>query len=184
MIAIPSNDATPVRRLRAARTSAAAIALAAALGLVAATPATAATTAGSGFAQGGGDAVGDFYRSRGGAPLWLAPSAGNAAPLLLQILGSARADNLNPKRYPVRNLARALQAASTGNPAAVRGAEMMLSQAFVAYARDLRHDPQVGITSAASGSPCPRRPHASRPTSDRSPWHDRTSRTGSHNPWL
>lgn len=145
MIVIPSNHPTLVQRLRSARASAAAIALVATLGLTAAVPATAATATGSGFAQ-GGDEIGDFYRSRGGAPLWLAPGAGNAAPLLLQILGSAKADNLNPKRYPVRNLARALQAASTGNPAAVQSAEMMLSQAFVAYARDLRHDPQVGIT--------------------------------------
>ena len=90
-------------------------------------------------------AVADFYRARGGAPLWLSPSAGNAARDLLQLLATAQADNLNPNRYRLGNLSKALNAASSGNPAAVQRAEMMLSQAFVAYVRDTRRDPNVGI---------------------------------------
>jgi murein L,D-transpeptidase YcbB/YkuD len=90
-------------------------------------------------------AVADFYRARGGAPLWLSPSAGNASRDLLQLLATAQADNLNPNRYRVGNLSKALNAASSGNPAAVQRAEMMLSQAFVAYVRDTRRDPNVGI---------------------------------------
>ena len=89
--------------------------------------------------------VADFYRSRGGAPLWLSPSSGNAARELLQLLATAQADNLNPNRYRVGNLSKALNAAAGGNPAAVQRAEAMLSQAFAAYVRDTHRDPNVGI---------------------------------------
>ncbi|MFL6758626.1 L,D-transpeptidase family protein [Sphingomonas sp.] len=92
----------------------------------------------------GGD-IADFYRGRGGAPLWFAPNAGPAAQQLLQLLASAQADNLNPRRYDVRGLARAVDGARSGDPGALQRAEVMLSSAFVAYARDLRHDPGVGI---------------------------------------
>jgi murein L,D-transpeptidase YcbB/YkuD len=86
-----------------------------------------------------------FYRSRGEAPLWFAPRAGAAAQQLVQLIATAQADNLNPKRYNVRALARAVQAASTGNSEAVQSAEALLSAAFVAYARDQKHDPRIGI---------------------------------------
>jgi murein L,D-transpeptidase YcbB/YkuD len=89
--------------------------------------------------------VESFYRARGGAPLWFAPRSGPAPQQLIQLLSSASADNLDPRRYNVRNLARAVGAASRGDPAAVQQAEAMLSQAFVAYVRDLKHDPGMGI---------------------------------------
>jgi murein L,D-transpeptidase YcbB/YkuD len=89
--------------------------------------------------------IADFYRSRGGAPLWFAPNAGNAAPQLLQLLATAQADNLNPRRYNLRALSRAIADARTGNPAAIQRGEAMLSSAFVAYTHDTRHDPAVGI---------------------------------------
>ncbi|MEA3058688.1 MAG: L,D-transpeptidase YcbB [Sphingomonadales bacterium] len=89
--------------------------------------------------------IAQFYRSRGGAPLWFSPNAGPAADQLIQLLASAQADRLNPRRYDVRGLSRAVAEAHSGNPAAVQRAEAMLSSAFVAYARDLRHDPGVGI---------------------------------------
>ena len=82
-----------------------------------------------------------FYRARGGAPLWFGPSSGNAAQQLLQQLGSAGADNLNPNRYHVRALAKAAQAAASGDSVAVQRAEVMLSKEFATYVRDLRHDP-------------------------------------------
>ena len=81
-----------------------------------------------------------FYRARGGAPLWLAPTSGAAAQQLITLLSTAQADHLNPKRYDVRGLERAL-ADARANPADVTRADAMLSQAFVAYARDQRHDP-------------------------------------------
>jgi murein L,D-transpeptidase YcbB/YkuD len=85
--------------------------------------------------------IAQFYRARGGAPLWFGPSSGNAAQQLLQQLGSAGADNLNPNRYHVRALAKAAQAAASGDPAAVQRAEAMMSREFATYVRDLRHDP-------------------------------------------
>jgi len=89
--------------------------------------------------------IADFYRSRGGAPLWFAPNAGPAAQQLVQMLASAQADNLNPRRYNVGALNRAVAAVRTGNPTAVQRAEVMLSGAFVTYASDLRKDPGIGI---------------------------------------
>jgi murein L,D-transpeptidase YcbB/YkuD len=90
-------------------------------------------------------AVADFYRARGGRPLWLAPQSGAAAPMVLGLLNSAQADGLNPNRYQVKRAANALRAARGGDPRAVSRAEMLLSQAFVAYARDLRQAPNLGI---------------------------------------
>jgi murein L,D-transpeptidase YcbB/YkuD len=92
-----------------------------------------------------GGEIADFYRARGGAPLWFAPNAGAAAQQLLQLLATAQADNLNPRRYDVRGLARAVDGARSGDPGAIQRGEVLLSSAFVAYARDLRHDPGVGI---------------------------------------
>ena len=92
-----------------------------------------------------GSEIGDFYRARGGAPLWFAPRSGAAARQLLQLLATAQADNLNPKRYNVKALARAVEDAQSGNPAAVQRGEAMLSAAFVAYVADQKHDPHVGI---------------------------------------
>jgi murein L,D-transpeptidase YcbB/YkuD len=89
--------------------------------------------------------ISDFYRSRGGRPLWFAPNAGPAAPALLQLLATAQADHLNPRRYNLRGVERAIADARSGNPVAVQRAEQMLSAAFVAYAQDLKHDPSVGI---------------------------------------
>ena len=85
--------------------------------------------------------VNAFYSSRGGSSLWLAPRSGAAAQQLIQLLATAQADNLNPKRYNTRGLERALNAARGGDPRAVQRADTMLSQAFVAYVRDLKRDP-------------------------------------------
>jgi len=92
-----------------------------------------------------GGEIAAFYRARGGAPLWFSPRAGAAAQQLVQLIATAQADNLNPKRYNIRGLQRALQDAQTGNPAAVQRAEAMLSAAFVTYADDQRHDPHDGV---------------------------------------
>jgi murein L,D-transpeptidase YcbB/YkuD len=91
-----------------------------------------------------GDIAG-FYRSRGGAPLWLSPTSGAAAQQLIQMLATSQADGLNPRRYNVKGLAGAVGDAQRGDPGAVQRAEAMLSAAFVAYARDLKHDPHMGI---------------------------------------
>ena len=92
-----------------------------------------------------GDGIEHFYRARAGRPLWLAPQAGNAAQLLLGLLESAAADGLDPAKFQVSAISSALAAARSGDIRAVNQAERLLSQAFVAYARDLRRDPKVGI---------------------------------------
>jgi len=127
----------PLKRLGVAGIAAAAFAAAAPIGLpVAPVPAAAASPQAE---------VADFYRSRGGAPLWFSPRAPGAAQQLIQLLSTAQADNLNPRRYDIRGLSRAVQNASRGNPAAVQRAEMQLSRAFVDYVRDMKRDPNVGI---------------------------------------
>ncbi|MEO6224790.1 MAG: hypothetical protein ABIO80_02915, partial [Sphingomicrobium sp.] len=78
-------------------------------------------------------------------PRWFTPSSGTAAQQLIQLLATSQADGINPRRYNVRGLTRAVQDARTGNPAAIQRAEGMLNSALVAYARDLRHDPNVGV---------------------------------------
>src|SRR5689334_9515669 len=88
-----------------------------------------------------GGEIAAFYRARGGAPLWFSARSGAAAQQLLQLLSTAQADNLNPRRYNVRALAKAVQEAQSGDPSAIQRAEAMLSAAFVAYARDQKHDP-------------------------------------------
>jgi len=113
-----------------------------ALGLavaVAATPITAGDARSSKSAVSG--EVTDFYRARAGKPLWLAPDSGAAAQQLLSLLATAQADHINPRRYNLKELSRALGSARSGDRGAAQRAELMLSQAFVAYARDLRHDP-------------------------------------------
>jgi murein L,D-transpeptidase YcbB/YkuD len=135
-----TRGASPLNKFLAAGALVGALALAAPLALPP-TAADAKTAAPSSI-----DAeIADFYRSRGGAPLWFAPNAGDAAPQLVQLLATAQADHLNPKRYNVRGLQRAVADARTGNPAAIQRAEAMLSGAFVAYAADMKHDPGVGI---------------------------------------
>ena len=91
------------------------------------------------------DAEFGFLSLTGRRTLWFAPGSRNAAQQLIQLLSTAQADGLNPKRYDVRGLSRAVADAAGRDPAAVQRADMMLSAAFVAYARDLRHDPGVGI---------------------------------------
>jgi murein L,D-transpeptidase YcbB/YkuD len=130
----------PLDRTARLALAASALALAATPFVTFAAPAEAAAPAASASSD-----VNAFYRARGGAPLWLSPRSGAAAQQLIQLLSTAQADNLNPRRYNVRSLSKALGAARSGDPVAVQRAEVALSQAFVAYARDQKHDPGVGI---------------------------------------
>jgi len=107
--------------------------------------ATSTTAAAAQLTASHGAGVNDFYRARGGRPLWLAPQSGTSAQLMLGLLTSASADGLNPNRYQVRKIASALRAAGRGDPRAVSRAESMLSQAFASYATDLRRPPSLGI---------------------------------------
>lgn len=110
------------------------LAAAAALGL-AAVPLPTPTSGAN--AQSASQSVSAFYAARGGRPLWLA-QPGRQADALIEILSTANIDGLNPRKYRAGDLRKAVRAARGGNPAAVRRAEMMLSQALVDYARDLQ----------------------------------------------
>jgi murein L,D-transpeptidase YcbB/YkuD len=120
-----------------------ALAAAAAISMSIAGAGSAPVQAAAAFAADGD--VATFYANRGGAPLWFSPRSGAAAQQLLQLLATAQADGLNPKRYNLKALNRAVQAAQTGDSAAVAKADAMLSSAFVTYVRDLKHDPRIGI---------------------------------------
>ena len=84
--------------------------------------------------------VDDFYAARGGEPLWLGAdgSSGEAAALLVDYLRSAEADGLDPAHYRLGDLEEALRTAWGGSPDRVHAADRLLSETFVAYARDLK----------------------------------------------
>ena len=70
----------------------------------AATPATAAASRSSQSGE-----IAAFYRARGGQPLWLSSRSGAAEQQLISLLATADADRLNPKRYNVNRLRRAVE---------------------------------------------------------------------------
>ena len=88
--------------------------------------------------------VGAVQRPAEATPTWFANGSPAAARQLVQLLATAQVEGLNPKRYNVRNLSRAIEAAAT-NAAARPQAERLLNQALIAYVRDSRRDPNVGI---------------------------------------
>ena len=89
--------------------------------------------------------VDDFYRMRNGAPLWLTPKAGYAAEQLVALLSNSALDGLSPERYQIPSLLQAIASGRLGKPKDVERADRMLSEAFVAYMRDLKRDPGLGI---------------------------------------
>ena len=90
-----------------------------------------------------GQSASAFYAARGGQPLWLRDGVDTAR--LLDYFRTADADGLNPDDYQNPQLAKALGAAWGGSAAKVRKADMLLSQAFVAYVRDLKRSNAAGI---------------------------------------
>lgn len=78
------------------------------------------------------------------SPQWFGPTSGKAAQTMLTLLATADADGLNPRRYDAKRIAGLVGAAGS-NPALRRQAAAALDKALVAYVRDLRHDPNVGI---------------------------------------
>ena len=93
-----------------------------------------------------GQSVADFYRLRNNYPLWLSPTAGDAAQQLISLLSSASLDGLDPNRYRAAELKQALDAARAGKRKQVEEADREISAAFVSYVEDLRQDPGVGVT--------------------------------------
>src|SRR5690349_1166980 len=46
-----------------------------------------------------GQSVADFYKARKDAPLWLAPTSGDAAQQLIALLSTSNVDGFSPDRY-------------------------------------------------------------------------------------
>jgi L,D-transpeptidase YcbB len=88
-----------------------------------------------------GQGVDDFYKARNQAPLWLAPSAGNSADALVSLLRSSWIDGLSPENYRPDQLQSMIAEARGGNAKALAAADRALSEAFIAYARDLARAP-------------------------------------------
>jgi murein L,D-transpeptidase YcbB/YkuD len=83
-----------------------------------------------------GAEIGAFYQARGFRPLWVRRSGLTpAARQLIEMLADAEQDGLQPGRYDLPLLRTA--AAAAGDPAAVAKAELLLSNAFADYVRDL-----------------------------------------------
>ena len=130
----------PVHRVsRSAVTAACAALLAAAPAPAVSKPAAKPTAAK--VAPRPGQGVDDFYKARNQAPLWLAPSAGGSADALVSLLRSAWIDGLSPENYRPDQLQSLITEARSGSPKAVAAADRALSEAFVAYARDLARKP-------------------------------------------
>lgn len=88
---------------------------------------------------GGDREVRRFYESRGRAPMWIENGTiGPAADALLDLIATAEIDGLNPRNYDPRRLEEAVErAAADGSPKSLAKAELALSRAFAAYARDV-----------------------------------------------
>jgi murein L,D-transpeptidase YcbB/YkuD len=143
------NASDPMRAgrlVRPARFSLCAAALAAAA-LAFPTPGSQAAAAVQYSHVAGAESVADFYAARANQPLWLRDDgrAGDAARLLIDYLRTADADGLDPGRFPTAHLEDALRAAWGGSPARLHRADMMLSQAFVSYVRELKQLPTGGV---------------------------------------
>lgn len=93
-----------------------------------------------------GETIDNFYAARGGQPLWFGrDNDGAAAQALFDLIRNANADGLDPDSYAPRELDRALRAAWSSNPDTIRRADRVLSEMFVAYARDMRRTPAIDM---------------------------------------
>ena len=80
-----------------------------------------------------------FYRERGSRPIWVTRSG--PRPEAVKLAGAiARAGDhgLDPARYGASDIAAALEAARSGEPAARARADLLLSRAYPDFVRDLR----------------------------------------------
>lgn len=91
-----------------------------------------------------GETLEHFYAARNYRPLWFGSfGEPDAALHLIDVLRSARVDGLDPNQYLSRDLDRAVRAVQAGNPENLVRADRILSQAFLAYVRDLRRTPKI-----------------------------------------
>ena len=87
-------------------------------------------------------AVDSFYASRGGAPLWLRSGADStAARELIGILDRAPIDGLASGPALAAQAQALISRAQSGDPAAARAADRLLSAAWVSYVEKLQRPP-------------------------------------------
>jgi murein L,D-transpeptidase YcbB/YkuD len=134
-----------------------AVASLAAVPILAPAPAAAAT-----LAVPQGQSVEDFYKVRRDQPLWFhAGQPTSAAQALLELLSTSSADGLDPSSYKVDDLRKAIRHASDGNSHDVKKADVLLSEAFAQYARDLENTSVTGFKyidpTLLAGPPSPLR---------------------------
>jgi murein L,D-transpeptidase YcbB/YkuD len=96
-----------------------------------------------------GQSVDDFYAVRQDRPLWFQGNQPTAAvQSLLALLSSSAADGIDPARYDVDGLRKAIRRASGHDERSVRKADELLSEAFASYVRDLKNPPVTGLQYA------------------------------------
>ncbi|MBB5711351.1 L,D-transpeptidase family protein [Sphingomonas xinjiangensis] len=87
-----------------------------------------------------------FYRARAFEPLWIRDDmVGPEAATLLTLIETAELDGLDPDTYRPRTIAKSLDRAMDGSPRDLAKAEMLLSRAFVALARDMLRPRDIGM---------------------------------------
>jgi murein L,D-transpeptidase YcbB/YkuD len=97
-------------------------------------------------ADSGSREIRSFYRARAYEPLWIRDDmVGPEAATLLTLIETADLDGLDPDTYRPRTIAKALDRAMSGSPRDLARAEMLLSRAFVALARDMQRPRDVGM---------------------------------------
>jgi murein L,D-transpeptidase YcbB/YkuD len=80
-----------------------------------------------------------FYRERGSRPIWVTRSGPRPEAVALGAAIARAGDHgLDPARYGAAEIAAALDAARSGDPAARARADLLLSRAYPAFVRDLR----------------------------------------------
>jgi len=88
---------------------------------------------------GGDREVRGFYKARGYRPLWIRGSTlGPEADRVLELVGTADLDGLDPEEYRPHALAEAIERGRDGSPRDLAKAEMLLSRTFARYVRDVR----------------------------------------------
>ena len=107
--------------------------------------------------------------------MWFANSRpGPQVKTMLSLLDTSAVDGLNPSQYPLGKLRKMVARAASGDRGDIRKADLALSEAFVAYVRDLRRPANIGVEYVdAELRPTPPTPRAILDTAARAPSLDR-----------
>ena len=91
--------------------------------------------------------IAGFYREGRFRPLWVTRSGLKPeAHQLAAMIADAANDGFDPNRYPIAEIQESLQSARSGDADARARAELLLSSAYVRYAKDLREPRDPAMT--------------------------------------